>query len=181
MRRRIDLAASLVAAPPVLFLDEPTTGLDPISREQVWRAIRELVVESGSSVLLTTQYLDEADRLADTVVVIDAGQLVASGTPSALKRRVGQPRIRVVLRGDSAALSQTLAVLEPVDGVEQDGTVVVPAPDGLASLTDVAARLRALEDEIEDVALAHPSLDEVFTALTDPASVTAPPPLEIVT
>jgi ABC-2 type transport system ATP-binding protein len=170
MRRRLDLAASLVVSPPVLFLDEPTTGLDPVSREQVWRSIRTLVSGSGTSVLLTTQYLDEADRLADDVVVIDHGRVVASGTPSALKRKAGSARVRISLRDGSPARGRALELLAALEA-DGDRAIVVPAPDGLASLAGVIELLRPIEEEVEDVSLAHPSLDEVFTELTKPASM----------
>ena len=166
MRRRLDLAASLVAEPPVLFLDEPTTGLDPVSRGAVYRVIRGLTREAGTSVLLTTQYLEEADQLADEVTVIDHGMVVATGTPGQLKASAGQSRVRIRLQ-DPAAAPAVLARLGPDAG--QDGRdIAVPAPDGLASLAAVIARLTPVAAEVADIGLARPTLDEVFTRLTSP-------------
>jgi ABC-2 type transport system ATP-binding protein len=165
MRRRLDLAASLVAEPPVLFLDEPTTGLDPVSRGAVWRAIRGLTRDAGTSVLLTTQYLDEADQLADEVTVIDHGTVVATGTPSRLKASAGLPRVRIRLRDDSAGAGQVRDLLGP--DTEHDGRVLsLPAPDGMASLAAVITRLAPVAAEVDDIGLARPTLDEVFTELT---------------
>jgi ABC-2 type transport system ATP-binding protein len=164
MRRRLDLAASLVAEPPVLFLDEPTTGLDPVSRGAVYRVIRGLTRELGTSVLLTTQYLEEADQLADEVTVIDHGQVVATGTPGQLKASAGQPRVRIRLRNPAAAPAVLARLLPDAD---QDGRdISVPAPDGMASLAAVITRLAPVAAGIEDIGLAHPTLDEVFTRLT---------------
>jgi ABC-2 type transport system ATP-binding protein len=176
MRRRIDLAASLVTRPPVLFLDEPTTGLDPASRARMWAVIRELV-RDGTTVLLTTQYLDEADELADRIVVIDRGRAVAEGTPAELKRRVGGARLEVTLATPSAEAPAVLAAL--VDGpvhVSNDGRhfrAPVRNRPGLATMA-----VRAL-DQIgigaDDVEVRQPSLDDVFLALTGlPVEATEP-------
>ena len=163
MRRRLDLAASLVAAPTVLFLDEPTTGLDPISRGEMWQAIRVLVAQ-GTTVLLTTQYLDEADQLADDVALIDGGVVAARGTPSELRAGLGQARVRVRL-DDAAARDDVRALLGGDASI--DGRVVsVPAPRGLDDLADVVAHLRDVDATVQDVTLEHPTLDEVFTTLT---------------
>jgi ABC-2 type transport system ATP-binding protein len=167
MRRRLDLAASLVADPPVLFLDEPTTGLDPVSRGAVWRSIRRLTRENGTSVLLTTQYLEEADQLADEVTVIDHGTVVATGTPGQLKAAAGQPRVRIRLRDGApdATAGQVRVLLGP--DAEHDGRdLSVPAPDGMASLAAVIARLAPVAAEVDDIGLARPTLDEVFAQLT---------------
>ncbi|HXB47728.1 MAG TPA: ATP-binding cassette domain-containing protein [Streptosporangiaceae bacterium] len=166
MRRRLDLAASMIAAPPVMFLDEPTTGLDPVSRAQIWQAIREMVTQSGTSVLLTSQYLEEAEQLADDVTVINDGLVAASGTPRQLRESVGQANVRVVLRdADSSAASRLGALLGPTARI--DGRVVtLAAPDGLGSLADVVARLHPMAAEVDDVALQRPSLEEAFTILT---------------
>src|SRR6201994_1126410 len=165
MRRRLDLAASLVAEPPVLFLDEPTTGLDPVSRGAVYRVIRGLTREAGTSVLLTTQYLEEADQLADEVTVIDHGTVVATGTPGQLKASAGQPRVRIRLRDGSAAPGGGRELLGP--DTEPDGRVLsAPAPDGMASLAAVITRLAPVAAEVDDIGLARPTLDEVFTELT---------------
>jgi ABC-2 type transport system ATP-binding protein len=176
MRRRLDLAASLIAEPEVLFLDEPTTGLDPISRREMWAAIRTLVTR-GTTVLLTTQYLDEADQLADTIVVIDQGLVVAQGTPEQLKASIGRPHVRVTLPDlDASALERVRSVLG--DQAEIHGlSVSVPASNGLATLSEVVAQLELMEMPVYEVGLEHPSLDEVFSIVTghsDGAGMTAP-------
>ncbi|MFC4909954.1 ATP-binding cassette domain-containing protein [Actinomadura gamaensis] len=170
MRRRLDLAAGMLLAPDVLFLDEPTTGLDPRSRAEVWTAVRELA-DGGTTVLLTTQYLEEADRLADAVSVIDRGRVVASGTPEGLKAEFGGDRLDVVIAdpGDLAAAS---AALERVTGVppEADADALrlsAPVADRVGALAGV---LRALDDvhvTVADIGLRRPTLDEVFLRLTD--------------
>lgn len=177
MKRRLDLAASLIAEPEVLFLDEPTTGLDPIGRREMWAAIRALV-SRGTTVLLTTQYLDEADQLADTIVVIDRGLVVAQGTPEQLKASIGRPHVRVTLPDlDSAALERVRSVLG--DQAEIHGlSVSMPASNGLATLSEVVARLERMAVPIYEVGLEHPSLDEVFSSVTGDtggAGVTAHP------
>ncbi|MFI2368302.1 ATP-binding cassette domain-containing protein [Streptomyces sp. NPDC018833] len=169
MRRRLDLAASMILAPRVLFLDEPTTGLDPRSRGEVWEAVRRLVA-GGTTVLLTTQYLEEADRLASRITVIDHGRAIADDTPDGLKNRVGGDRIEVVVRdgADLPAVAKTVARVsdtEPVtDGPER--RVHATVTDRVAALTEVA---RTLQDEgigVEDIGLRRPSLDDVFLRLT---------------
>ncbi|MGD1052323.1 MAG: ATP-binding cassette domain-containing protein [Candidatus Dormibacteria bacterium] len=166
MRRRLDLAASLIHQPEVLFLDEPTTGLDPVSRAEMWASIRSLVA-GGTTVLLTTQYLDEADRLADTIVVVDRGLVVAEGTPEQLKASIGRPFVRVTLtEADPVALEQVGRILG--EGAEVSGrSVSAPAGDGLATLDQVVVRLRELGVPVHEVGLEHPSLDEVFSTVTD--------------
>jgi ABC-2 type transport system ATP-binding protein len=170
MRRRLDLAAGLLVAPAVLFLDEPSTGLDPRSRNQVWATIRGLVGE-GTTVLLTTQYLDEADHLADHVAVVDSGQVIASGSPAELKSALGGEQVDVVVaRPDD--LSAAAAALRRACGaeprVEPDRRrVAVPAGDGVRSLTSAVRELEAAGIAIEDVGLRRPTLDEVFLRLTD--------------
>ncbi len=177
MRRRLDLAASLIHNPEVLFLDEPTTGLDPISRAEMWTSIRTLV-SGGTTVLLTTQYLDEADRLADTIVVIDRGLVVAEGSPEQLKASIGRPFVRVTLPdADPAALEQVRRLLG--EGAEVRGrSVSAPAGDGLATLDQVVVRLRDLGVPVHEAGLEHPSLDEVFSAVTDHSSPAAAPAAE---
>jgi ABC-2 type transport system ATP-binding protein len=169
----------MIAAPPVVFLDEPTTGLDPVSRAQIWQAIREMVTQSGTSVLLTSQYLEEAEQLADNVTVINDGLVAASGTPRQLRESVGQANVRVVLRdADSSSAGRLVALLGPAAQI--DGRVVtLPAPDGLGSLADVVARLHPMAAEVDDVALQRPSLEEAFTILTSagPSEDTAQPEL----
>ncbi|MGO8685993.1 MAG: ATP-binding cassette domain-containing protein [Candidatus Dormibacteria bacterium] len=166
MRRRLDLAAALMTRPPVLFLDEPTTGLDPVSRQRVWEAVRELTAD-GVTVLLTTQYLDEADRLADTIVVIDRGLVVAEGTPEQLKASIGRPVVRVTLPdADPGVVERVRQLLG--EGAEVRGrSVSAPAPRGLTGLEEVVARLRAMGVAVHEVGLEHPSLDEVFSTVTD--------------
>ncbi|MEN3535171.1 ATP-binding cassette domain-containing protein [Microbispora sp. ZYX-F-249] len=170
MRRRLDLAASLIVSPPVLFMDEPTTGLDPRSRLALWDELRALVAE-GTTLLLTTQYLDEADHLADQIAVVDAGRVVASGSPSALKATVGGDRVSIAFR-EAADLAPGVEVVrgalpgEPeIDAAER--RLVVPVSDGAASLVRVAAALDAAGIGVEDLGLRRPTLDEVFLALTD--------------
>jgi ABC-2 type transport system ATP-binding protein len=169
MRRRLDLAASLILSPPVLFLDEPTTGLDPRGRNEVWEAIRALAA-GGTTVLLTTQYLDEADRLADRIAVIDRGRVIADGVPEQLKSKVGGDQIEVVVRGDDD-LSAAAAVVGRAAGGEPEfdrdsRRVKAPVRDRVTALTEV---VRALDDAgigAEDIALRRPTLDEVFLRLT---------------
>jgi ABC-2 type transport system ATP-binding protein len=166
MRRKLDLAASLVAEPAVLFLDEPTTGLDPVARGDMWQTIRDMVA-NGTTVLLTTQYLDEADQLADDVALIDNGVVAARGTPSELRAGLGQARVRVQI-DDPGEREDVRALLG--DDARVEGRIVsVPAPRGLDDLAGVVERLRDRDATVADVTLEHPTLDEVFTALTSPA------------
>lgn len=166
MRRRLDLAASLIHDPEVLFLDEPTTGLDPVSRAEMWTSIRTLVA-GGTTVLLTTQYLDEADRLADTIVVVDRGLVVAEGTPEQLKASIGRAFIRVTLpEADPATLEKVRRLLG--EEAEVSGrSVSAPAPHGLTTLEEVVGQLREQGVTVHEVGLEHPSLDEVFSTVTD--------------
>ncbi|WP_430498439.1 ATP-binding cassette domain-containing protein [Micromonospora trifolii] len=169
MRRRLDLAASLIRTPRVLFLDEPTTGLDPRSRNQVWDLVRGLVAD-GTTVLLTTQYLEEADQLADRISVIDAGRVVAEGSPDQLKAMTGGDRIEVVVR-DAAELSHAARLVAPICGAEPEldpevRRLSVPVVDRVAGLVDV---VRALDDAgiaVEDIGLRRATLDEAFLHLT---------------
>jgi ABC-2 type transport system ATP-binding protein len=175
MRRRLDLIASLIVAPPVLFLDEPTTGLDPRSRTEIWASIRELV-GGGTTVLLTTQYLDEADQLAGQIVVVDHGRVAAAGTPTELKGAIGS-RLDVVVR-DSVVLPAAAAVLGRVTGAEpemtpEDRRVSVPLPGGAPVLTDVLRELDRAGVPAEDLALRRPTLDEVFLQLTATTGVSS--------
>ncbi|MCF4121520.1 ATP-binding cassette domain-containing protein [Antribacter sp. KLBMP9083] len=197
MRRRLDLAASLIARPPLIFLDEPTTGLDPRTRLQMWDTIRRLVAE-GSTVLLTTQYLDEADQLADRIAVIDRGRVVAEGTADDLKKSVGSQALQLVVPlgslpdGVPVARAAQAAVLEVV-GQEAvvtplaDGTRLTVPLDMAAAVADVLVRLRAADVEVRELTLSKPTLDEVFLALTghgaEPQGETEPaaPTLEKVT
>ncbi|MEV0717065.1 ATP-binding cassette domain-containing protein [Asanoa sp. NPDC050611] len=169
MRRRLDLAASLITAPPVLFLDEPTTGLDPRSRGEVWDAVRALVA-GGTTVLLTTQYLEEVDRLADHVTVIDHGTVIASGTPAQLKSQLGGDRIDLVV-SSSADLPAAAALLARLTGNTPDSDVDnrrvgAAVTDRMAALTAVVRGLADAGIGVEDVTLRRPTLDEVFLHLT---------------
>jgi ABC-2 type transport system ATP-binding protein len=171
MRRRLDLAAALVAKPPLLFLDEPTTGLDPRSRLQLWETIERLVAE-GTTVMLTTQYLDEADRLATDIAVIDHGRVIAEGTPDELKDRVGGERLEVRLEDGSqadaaaralAAISDEVSIVDGnllCAGVKRRGGVIVEA----------VRRLDQAGIGVEDISLRRPTLDDVFLALTGHAA-----------
>lgn len=167
MRRRLDIAASLILTPAVLFLDEPTTGLDPRGRNDVWQAIRQ-IAHAGTTVLLTTQYLDEADQLADTVSVMNAGRVVQSGTPDELKRKLGADRIVVTVADadqlDHAAASVRSGAAPVLDRASR--TVTVEAPTGTAALLATVRALDAAGIEPEDLVLRRPTLDEVFLSLT---------------
>ncbi|MEG8276660.1 ATP-binding cassette domain-containing protein [Streptomyces sp. AHA2] len=166
MRRRLDLAASLITEPEVLFLDEPTTGLDPRGRAEVWDSVRALV-GGGTTVLLTTQYLEEADQLADRISVVDAGRVIAEGTADELKARTGGDRIDVVLR-DAGQLGAAVALL-PLTGVTADPDrrlLSAPVTDRMEALTGVVRALAEAGIDAEDVALRRPTLDEVFLHLT---------------
>jgi daunorubicin resistance ABC transporter ATP-binding subunit len=169
MRRRLDVAASLVAAPAVLFLDEPTTGLDPRGRLSLWRLMRDLA-DAGTSVMLTTQYLEEADRLADQIVVLNHGQVIAAGTAEQLKTQVGGDRLE--LRAAPGTDPQTLAAAMAGIGagtptIDTDsGLVVLPLRDGPAVLPEVAARLDHGGLRVSDLTLRRPTLDDVFLTLT---------------
>ncbi|KOU02150.1 ABC transporter [Streptomyces sp. NRRL F-5755] len=171
MRRRLDLASSVLLAPEVLFLDEPTTGLDPRSRNEVWETVRTLVA-GGTTVLLTTQYLDEADQLADRIAVIDHGRTVAEDTPDGLKQGIGGDRIHVVVR-DATELPRTARIVARVaaDGAAPDTDVAerrvgAPVADGVAALTEVARALQDAGIGVADIGLRRPTLDEVFLRLT---------------
>jgi ABC-2 type transport system ATP-binding protein len=171
MRRRIDLAGALVAEPPVLILDEPTTGLDPRSRVELWAVIRDLVGR-GSTLLLTTQYMEEAEQLADDIVVIDHGREIAHGTADDLKAMVGGDRIEVLLRADSDAdgARRVLAGLS-VGEVQVEGrSVIAPVSGGARTLTEALRLFHAASIELRDVGLRRPTLDDVFLGLTGHAA-----------
>jgi ABC-2 type transport system ATP-binding protein len=169
MRRRLDVAASLVAQPAVLFLDEPTTGLDPHGRIGLWRLVADLA-RQGTTVLLTTQYLEEADRLADSIVLMDAGRVIASGTADELKAQVGGDRLELEAApgADLSALAAAVAGLGTGDPTHDPDTrrVVLPVHDGPQLLADVATALAAMGGGVAGVAIRRPSLDEVFLTLT---------------
>jgi daunorubicin resistance ABC transporter ATP-binding subunit len=166
-RRRVDLAASLIDPPQLLVLDEPTTGLDPRSRQVVWSTIRELVAD-GITLLLTTQYLEEADALADRVVLIDRGREVAAGTPAQLKAQVGQQRVDVVAAESSilAGLEQALGERFEVSVSVEQRMISIAAPEEVADLARVAAAVREVGLPVDEVALRRPTLDDAFLALT---------------
>ena len=166
MRRRLDLAASLVGKPRVLFLDEPTTGLDPRSRLDLWQIVRDLVAD-GVTVLLTTQYLEEADQLADEIAVIDHGRVIATGTPAELKSRTGAQPL-VVRPADAADLPVVTAIVRELSGLEPalDGTTVTASVTDPALLPAVVRRLDDARVTVAELALRDASLDEVFLSLT---------------
>jgi ABC-2 type transport system ATP-binding protein len=167
MRRRLDLAAALVADPPVLFLDEPTTGLDPRSRLELWETIEGLVAE-GTTVLLTTQYLDEADRLADRIAVIDRGRVIADGTADELKERVGGLRVEVHLTDASRAAdaAMALAPMSEEQPAVDDARVSVRVAREQGTIMEAARRLDQAGIDADDVAVRRPTLDDVFLTLT---------------
>ncbi|MGW0731338.1 ATP-binding cassette domain-containing protein [Streptomyces sp. NPDC002851] len=188
MRRRLDLAASMILAPDVLFLDEPTTGLDPRGRGEVWESVRALVA-GGTTVLLTTQYLDEADKLASRITVIDQGRAIADDTPDGLKSAVGGDRIEVVAEvADLSAVVKAVARVsapgtepetEPADGPSGEQRVHAPVADRVAALTDVARTLQDQGVAAQDIGLRRPSLDDVFLSLTGHRSGSAPAEPEV--
>ena len=167
MKRRLDLAASLMHNPDLLFLDEPTTGLDPQSRARVWEEVRALNSELGTTIFLTTQYLEEADELADRVGIINAGKIVGEGTPEDLKRSVGADVIQVrLLSNDEPAIAalQELAVVDKVDSGPR--SLLISVSDGAASVSPVAVALDQIGAEVAELTLRTPTLDDVFLELT---------------
>lgn len=169
MRRRLDLATCLISDPPVVFLDEPTTGLDPTSRVMLWNMVREQV-SHGTTVLLTTQYLEEADQLADRIVVIDAGRVIAEGTPDELKAKVGREWLEVSVT-DAGQLPLALAALAGVaagepTAIPERNIVTAALPEGMGAVAAAATALRDRGVEVVDFALRRPSLDDVFFGLT---------------
>jgi ABC-2 type transport system ATP-binding protein len=175
MRRRLDLAAALVARPEVLFLDEPTTGLDPRSRIDLWNAVETLVAD-GTTVLLTTQYLEEADRLAQRIAVVDHGRVIAEGTSAELKRELGGTVVEVQL-ADAAEAQRVATVLSGIgreDPSVEDDLVRVPAGDGTATLSEVVRRLDTAGIAARSLQQREPSLDDVFLALTGHAAEEEP-------
>jgi ABC-2 type transport system ATP-binding protein len=177
MRRRLDLGSALIGRPRLLFLDEPTTGLDPRSRLGMWDVIRRLVRE-GTTLLLTTQYLEEADELADTIAVVDVGRIIASGTADELKSQVGGERIEVVVR-DRSAIPQAVELLGrdcegDVTIDEHTRRLTVPAHGGVQTLIQVVRDLDEVSIAIDDIGLRRPTLDDVFLSLTGHAAAAIP-------
>jgi ABC-2 type transport system ATP-binding protein len=169
MRRRLDLAATLVAHPKVLFLDEPTTGLDPRARNELWTVL-DTLVDTGTTILLTTQYLDEAERLADDIIVVDHGRIIAQGNSRTLKREVGGDHVHVVVV-DPATVPEAARIVARVTGGEPrvDAAVraiTAPTTDGVAGLVSLAQALAEAGVAVDDLSLRQPTLDEVFLTLT---------------
>ncbi|MGA7727617.1 MAG: ATP-binding cassette domain-containing protein [Dehalococcoidales bacterium] len=167
MRRRLDLAASLIAQPPLIFLDEPTTGLDPRTRNQMWNMIRRLV-SSGSTILLTTQYLDEADQLADRIVVIDHGRVIAEGTPHDLKTAIGVAALHLRL-ADNKDIEEAILIIQTVlqvkASIPEPALIIAPMADP-ERITDLLHNLREANIRLAGVSVQEPTLDEVFLAVT---------------
>ncbi len=180
MRRRLDLASSLIAKPSILFLDEPTTGLDPRSRVGMWGVIQDLVNE-GTTVLLTTQYLEEADQLAQDIVVIDAGRVIAHGTAEVLKDQIGGDRISITVT-DIGRIGRAAEVLRPIgsaDATIDEDHLLMPVSGGSTVLVDAIRLLDAEGIEVSDIVLRRPTLDDVFLSLTGHvAEVESAPPAE---
>lgn len=168
MARRLDLASALVHQPEIVFLDEPTSGLDPISRTRIWEEIGRLNRDLGTTIFLTTQYLEEADELADRVGIIDHGRLVAEGTPDELKRRIGADMICIQVAGDIARAAVAVAAVEGVTSVEPGhGEVMATTPDGARVIGAVAVALHQTEGvTLQSLSLRRPTLDDVFLELT---------------
>ena len=166
MKRRVDLAAALIHNPEVLFLDEPTTGLDPASRAKVWEEVQRLNQDLGMTIFLTTQYLEEADALADRVGIIDHGQIIAEGTPAELKRSIGADVVTVRVNNVAAAAS-TIAALSGVDSVEVRGDEILAATaDGPGNVSPIAVALAGADIRVRSLTLREPTLDDVFLTLT---------------
>jgi ABC-2 type transport system ATP-binding protein len=178
MRRRLDIAASLISRPPVLFLDEPTTGLDPRSRIGMWQVIEGLV-RDGTTMLLTTQYLEEADRLANSIAVIDSGRVIAEGTSNELKAQVGGTRLVLVIES-AADAGRAVEIMRKVgDGTEptlEDLTICVPVTEGASVFAEVVRELDGAHVPIADLGLRRPTLDDVFLRLTGHAAESADQP-----
>lgn len=165
MRRRLDLAMSLIASPPVIFLDEPTTGLDPRSRLTMWKLIKELA-KSGTTILLTTQYMDEADNLADNIVVIDGGKVIAEGTSDSLKSKVGSDRLELII-SESSNFDKAVEIADgEAQQVDAERRAISMASTGTKTFKDVVGRLEAAKIKVESFSMHRPTLDDVFLTLT---------------
>lgn len=166
MKRRLDLAMSLIANPPVIFLDEPTTGLDPRSRMHMWEMVKKLAA-NGTTILLTTQYMEEADFLADNIIVIDHGVVIAQGTASELKSKVGADRLDIVLK-NTVDFNKALDTIdgEGLKSNEEDRTISINANEGVKNLQSVLVTLESSNIEVETISLRRPTLDDVFLTLT---------------
>jgi len=169
MRRRLDLAASLIGRPNVLFLDEPTTGLDPRSRQGMWSVIEDLIAE-GTTVLLTTQYLEEADQLANRIVVLDHGNVIAKGTSNELKSQVGGDRIEIIVESAADVSKAAIAIAEfgsaPAITEDLTKTILLPVAGGSTAIVNIVRKLDENKISIADIALRRPTLDDVFLSLT---------------
>jgi ABC-2 type transport system ATP-binding protein len=165
MKRRLDLAMSLVASPPILFLDEPTTGLDPRSRIGLWQHIKGLA-KGGTTILLTTQYMEEAEYLADNVIVIDHGKVIAEGTVNQLKAKAGAERVEILLKNTKDVPKAQQVLGKDAEYNAENDTITVPAKKGVASLSAVLDSLSKASIKVDTAALRRPTLDEVFLALT---------------
>ncbi|WWY82215.1 ATP-binding cassette domain-containing protein [Pediococcus pentosaceus] len=166
MRRRLDLSISLIARPKIIFLDEPTTGLDPRTREQMWKTIRQLV-QAGTTVILTTQYLEEADQLADHIALIDHGKLVALGTPQALKEKIASKKLNLTFQNELQATQAVQAIAEATNGiVQQTDNMVNVSFNEVDDITKILTNLQVAKLSANDIQIKQPSLDDVFFAMT---------------
>ncbi|MBU7002124.1 ATP-binding cassette domain-containing protein [Pediococcus pentosaceus] len=166
MRRRLDLSISLIARPKIIFLDEPTTGLDPRTREQMWKTIRQLV-QAGTTVILTTQYLEEADQLADHIALIDHGKLVALGTPQALKEKIASKKLNLTFQNELQATQAVQAIADATNGiVQQTNNMVNVSFNEVDDITKILTNLQVAKLSANDIQIKQPSLDDVFFAMT---------------
>jgi ABC-2 type transport system ATP-binding protein len=166
MRRRLDLSVSLIAAPPLIFLDEPTTGLDPRSRQSMWRIIQRLV-ENGTTILLTTQYLEEADQLADNIIVIDGGKIIAEGTAKELKSKVGKDRLELIFANDKMYKKATeLISIEGTDKNQKELTLSIPIKNADKDVREILDKLASKNISTDSLAIHKPTLDDVFLSVT---------------
>lgn len=166
MRRRLDLSISLIARPKIIFLDEPTTGLDPRTREQMWKTIRQLV-QAGTTVILTTQYLEEADQLADHIALIDHGKLVALGTPQALKEKIASKKLNLTFQNELQATQAVQAIAKATNGiVQQTDNMVNVSFNEIDDITKILTNLQVAKLSANDIQIKQPSLDDVFFAMT---------------